>query len=138
MTIETWIKSSGKLIYQPTPKYQLRKQRNVDNHHTIITASTGLSDYYRWWINKQLHLFLQPPMLGEHISLFNGKENVDDRNASLLQQLNGTIIQYEYSVVVEQHWKFWTLPVRSSQMDNIREQFGLTPYHYHITIGRML
>lgn len=135
----TWIKTTGKIIYQPGHTSFLRKKRSVDEHHTIVTASKGLSDYYRWWIDREFHLWIQPPMLNVHVSVFNGKESLGPEANRILTQLNNTVVEYEYSVDVQQHWKFWVLPVRSEALKNIREQCGVKrDYHFHITIGRMV
>lgn len=134
-----WIKTSGKLIVRPSSKFSLRKKRNIDEAHTIVQADRGLAEYTRWWVDKQLHLWLQPPMLQVHVSVFNGKETLSEEAKKHLETLNGSLIEYEYSVDVQQHWKFWVLPVRSEMLNNIRGQCNVPKnYHFHITIGRML
>lgn len=134
-----WIASRGRLIYRPQQSFSLRKKRQVDTHHTIVTADAGLSEYYRWWIEKRFHLWIQPPMLNLHVSIFNGKEVIPESAAEVLSGLHDSFVEYEYSVNVQQHWKFWVLPVRSKQLEQIRNLCGVAPnYHFHITIGRMV
>lgn len=137
--LSPWITSSGKVVVRPSSRYKLRKKRAVDENHTIVTAPSGLSDYYRWWIDRQLHLWIQPPMLAPHISVFNGKESLPDGADDVLNKYNGMEIEFQYNVHVEQHWKFWSLPVRSEALMKIRKECGVNPnYPFHITIGRML
>lgn len=138
-TTNQWIKATGKLVYQPSTRFSLRKKRNIDETHTIVPVDNNLAAYARWWVDREIHLFLQPPMLGAHVSVFNGKETLNENAAQFLQETNGTTITYEYSLNVQQHWKFWVLPVRSNDLMYIRDKCGVNKnYHFHITIGRML
>jgi hypothetical protein len=129
-----WCKSTAKVFYDPY-RPGLRKVRPG----TLVVANVdpGIAEYYRWWVRKRFGLFLQNTAFLPHITIVDGKVKNDNQHPAW-KKYQGQIITFEYSVELEQHWKFWTLPVRSKALENIRSELGLNPnYNFHITFGRM-
>lgn len=129
-----WLNSSAKILYDPQ-RPGIKKSRPG----TLVVGNVdpGIAEYYRWWVKKQHHLFLNNTAWHPHITVVDGKvENKDMRNWKAFQN---AFVDFEYSPELEQHWKFWVLPVRSKKLEEIRSSLGLKPTHnFHITFGRML
>jgi hypothetical protein len=129
----TWCKSSAQVSYDPY-RPGLRKHR--PGSLVVANVDLGIPEYYRWWVRKRFGLQLHPPAFFPHITIVDGKRH-HDKNSFWKKYQNRTI-EFEYNVEFEQHWKFWTLPVRSTQLEQIRTELDLNPnYNFHITFGRM-
>lgn len=132
-----WVPAKAKVSYDPY-RPGLRKVR--PGSLIVADLDFGTAAYYRWWIKKRFGLELQPTAFMPHITILDGKVKLDDNKfKTLWKKYQNKLIDFEYSVEVEQHWKFWVLPVRGKTLEGIRAEFGLNPnYKFHITIGRML
>lgn len=131
------IKSTGRVIYDP-PRPGMRKVR--PGSFLIAEVDNSIAEYYRWWVKKRFGLILQNTAWKPHITVLDGRQRLSQEQMKLWKKYQGQIITFEYSVDIEQQWKFWCLPVKSIALDNIREEFGLEsrkPFPFHITIGRM-
>jgi len=130
----TWVKSTAKVFYDPY-RPGLRKVRPG----TLVVANVdpGIAELYRYWVRKRHGLILQNTAFLPHITIVDGKVKNDNQHP-MWKKFHGQVIDFEYSVDMEQHWKFWTLPVRSKKLEEIRQSLGLNPnYNFHITFGRM-
>lgn len=129
-----WVKLKGKLIYDPV-RPDIKKIRP----ESILILQPRFDDLdllYQWFIRKRHGLTLQRPVWRAHVTVVNGKEKIT--HPELWKKYNNEFIEFEYSPHIEQHWKFWVLPVRSERLREIRAELGLKPnYDLHITIGRM-
>lgn len=133
-----WIKGTAKLVYAPA-RPGLKKVRAANDYFLVAEVSGDIAKYYSYWIKKTLYVSLQPPAWRQHITVLNGRHEVPADRRHLWKKHHNETIHFEYSVDVQQHWKFWVLPVRSNRLETIREEFGLASNHkqFHLTVGRM-
>lgn len=130
----TWVKSTAKVFYNPH-RPGIRKIRPG----TLVVANVDvdIAEYYRWMVLKRHGLRLQSTAFFPHITVVDGKVKNDIQHSNWNNH-NKEVIEFEYNVDIVQHWKFWTLPVRSKSLDLIRNELGLkSDYDFHITFGRM-
>jgi len=131
-----WVKAQAKLSYDPY-RPGLRKER--PGSLIVADLDFGIGEYYRWWVLKRFGLMLQPTAWKPHVTVLDGRKGLSPEAMKLWKKHQNKIIDLEYSVEVEQHWKFWVLPVRSKALNDIRSELGLeSSKNFHITIGRML
>lgn len=138
----TWFKAKGKLVYGANPALEKR----ADKPWARVETPSGISDYYRHMLVRSvINPFRQegvdmtkvhPPMIGAHITVINGRHTIPPSN-TFWKKYDGKIIEYEYSIELEQVWKFFVLPVRCEFLERVREELGLPPHPFHITVGRM-
>lgn len=134
---DSWVKAAGKLVYEPK-RPDLRKSRAADDWWLVLDVPCGIAHYYNWWVKKEIHLDLQLPAWNPHITLLDGRRAVDPKHRHMWKKHAGKWFSFEYNVNIEQHWKFWTLPVRSRQLQEIRSELGFSnEIDMHLTIGRM-
>lgn len=130
-----WIKTTAKIVYEPL-RADLKKESRNPKWTVVAEVDPEITRLYRWWIKRQWWLDLVQPMWYPHVTVIDGRRPI--RNNERWKRLDGRRIEIEYSVNVEQHWKFFVLPVRSSVFDEIRQECGFHETHpYHITFGRM-
>ncbi len=125
------------MIYDP-PRPGMKRVR--PGSFLIAEVDNGIASYYRWWVNKRYGLALQHTAWKPHITIVDGKRPLTDAQMKLWKKYQHLVIDFEYSVEMEQQWKFWVLPVRSQKLSEIRAEFGFDthkPYPFHITFGRM-
>lgn len=134
----TWIKGTCKLVYSPA-RPGLKKKRAANDFIIVAEMPGDIAKYYSYWIKKKLYLNLQLPAWRPHITVLDGRKPVDDSKLHLWEKHAGKTVDFEYSIDVEQHWKFWVLPVRSEKLTEIRTELGFAPnaHNFHLTIGRM-
>lgn len=129
-----WHESTAKVLYDP---YRPGLKKIRPGTLVVANVDPGIAEYYRWWVKKRFGLHLHNTAFIPHITIVDGKVKNDNKH-QLWKKHQNEIIDFEYSVEFEQHWKFWTLPVRSPQLEAIRRELGLNPnYNFHITFGRM-
>jgi hypothetical protein len=141
--MSNWIQASG--ILQHSPPRPGGKKR-VNNFWLTVKVPKGIVEYYHHWIQKRIGppwdpkaVKLQLPMWGGHITVLDGRTTLNDQQVSQLQSLDNRRVTFEYSPDIRQHWKFYYLPVRSKELDQIRRNLGFTKHHpYHITVGRLV
>lgn len=134
----TWVKYKGTLVYNPKRK-ELRKTRKEEQWWLICEIDYGLAAFYRHLVFKRFGLQLQPTAWKPHITVLDGRKQVKPEFQKFWKKYDGQKVEFEYSVDVEQHWKFWVLPVRSKQLMDIRKELGFhNDYPLHVTFGRML
>lgn len=138
-----WIYTSG--ILQHSPPRPGGKKR-VNNYWLIVKVPNGIVEFYHHWIQKRIGppwdpkaKKLQLPMWGGHITVLDGRTPLNDCQMKILEKLDGKRVSFEYSPDIQQHWKFFYLPVRSHELNQIRSDLGLTKsYRFHITIARLI
>lgn len=132
-----WLKGTGKLIYNPN-RPGMKKVQRLSPWWLIVDVDNNIGKYYRYWIQRQWGLVLQAPTWGTHITLSNDRDVIDPKYQHHWKKFQGKKIDFEYSVVIEQHWKFFVLPTRCERFNEIRHELGIFHDHpFHITIGRM-
>jgi hypothetical protein len=135
--MNNWTTATGRLIYEPN-RPDLRKSRKSDDWWLIVETNPNIASYYCWWVEKKWGLKLQLPAWKAHITVLDGRKPVDPKYRDRWNAHKGKVITFEYSVEFEQHWKFFVLPVRCDQLNQLREELGFAPIdNFHITIGRM-
>lgn len=135
----TWVKSIATLVYNPY-RPGLRKVRGANNFFFIAEVKGDICKYYSHLIEKNLYLKLQLPVWRPHVTILNGRQSISDDKLHIWKKYAGEEIEFEYNVNVEQHWKFWVLPVRSERMQQLQKELGFDfeNYDFHLTIGRMM
>lgn len=132
---EDLIQLRGKLIYDPK-----RPGVRKTGHGKVLILQPYFDDIdllYQWFIKRRFGLTLQRPVWKPHITVVSIKDRV--KNEAEWLKRAGTTINFQYSPNVEQHWKFWVLPIVCEELNSIRAELGLNPINnYHMTIGRML
>lgn len=131
------IKTTGKFIYDPK-RQDFRK--TYKSRTLIVELQRDQMDlYYQWFLRQKFGqwLTLQRPMFGLHCTIVRGDERI--KNENLWKKYQGQSIEIEYDPEkLKRHWTFWSIPVFSTRLEEIRGELGLQAYHdFHITIGRM-
>ena len=112
----------------------------------LVEVPNGIAQYYRAQvITNVINPFRQepiphrihPPKWGAHITVLDGRVSQQRLNMDVWEKHQNEIVEFEYSHHVHQVWKFFTLPVRSEQLESIRRELGLPPKPLHITVGRI-
>lgn len=123
----------------------------------ILQVNDDIATYYRWWVDHEvLHpvfsrmndVVVQHPLWGAHITILSGREDVPESNRHHWGKYDGQAVNIDYAPYPYQTWRFWSIPVRSKQLDHIKEELGfstreereyevLPGFNYHITIGRV-
>lgn len=113
-------------------------KRRISDNWAVINVDNQISNYYCWWMKRQYGFDLHRPMYGSHVTIFNDKDRIKDKTKflSTIGKYENMKIKFSYSPVVEQHWKFFVLPVKCEQMEELRYSVGLPILNFHITIGR--
>ena len=137
-----WLKATGRIIYTPDKPGAIKRN---NKWWVVVEVDRSIINYYAYWINRQIikppwltkGLILQTPQWGGHITVLDGRVEVDKKYQHLWEKYAGKMINYEYSVEIEKHWKFWVLPVKCEFLNKLREELGLPrDYNFNITIGR--
>lgn len=128
--------ATGKLLYDPVRE----NLKRTDQAHTLILdlPSEDLAEYYQWFIKKQYgdNLKLQSPMFGTHVTVIRPQE-VDLEHPAWFTYQNQEVTVAYSPEHLERHWEFWSLTVFSTDLVDIRREFGLrTDFRLHMTIGR--
>lgn len=135
-----WIPLRAKLSYDPV-RPDFKKSYKT---RTLIAElpRDGLDTYYHWMLKAKYGtwLQLQRPMYGLHVTVVKGTEQVPLKMLNLnWKKHQGKMVALEYSPELYRHWQFWSLPVRSLDLENLRTELGLSSkFNFHITVGRQL
>ncbi len=135
-----WIKTTGRLVYDPDRGADFRK---THKYRTLVASwaweeRQELDLYYQWFLKKHYGTFhhLQRPMYGVHFTVVKGNESVPDMSAWKKHQ--GEVIEFEYGLVPQRRFQFWTLPVRSKRAEELRAELKIVKQvHFHMTVGRL-
>ena len=134
------MKTKGKLVYDPKRGEDFRKQHKTKT--LILELSKDQLDlYYQWFLTKKYGqwLTMQRPMYGLHVTVVRGDEKISQDKLKVWKKYQNQTIEIDYDPTkIKIHWKFWSIPVYSKQLENIRAELGLKASHdFHMTIGRM-
>lgn len=133
----SWVTVPGKIIYDP-PRPGIKKVQRATPWWVIVDLDDGITHYYRWWLKRMKGIFVHPPAWGVHLTVLDGRRKVQPEFMGEWKKHHGKVIEIEYSVAFEQHWKFFVLPVRSEFLTDLRHGLGFTDKHpLHITFGRL-
>ena len=133
------IKTTGKLAYDPT-RQEFRKTHKT---RTLILElpHDQMDLYYQWFLTKKYGqwIAMQRPMWGLHVTVVRGDEHISKEKLGLWKKYQGQSIEVMYDPErIKCHWKFWSVPVKSPRLEEIRAELGLKAFHdFHITVGRM-
>ena len=130
-----WHKATGRVVYDP-PRPGMK---NKTKGWCVVPVPIEVTRYYRWWVEKERHVYLKRPSWDAHVSIVRG-EALSEGAAKLWKKYHGARVDYEYAQNPHAGSSklFWSVDVRSDFMDTIRSELGLTTgWYYHITIGRL-
>ena len=136
---QQWIRTQGRLVYEAPRGADFKKTFKLRTL-TVDLPYDDLSAYYRWFVMKRFALVLSPPMFGLHVTVVRGNEKIP--NVDAWKKHQGEIVTFEYSPKPHVQYGFWTLPVRSPRMVQLRKELGLNevtagPHSLHLTFGRV-
>ncbi len=146
-----WHTGTGVIQYDP-PRGRMKKK--VD-WWCVINVDTEITRYYRWWVEKELHVKgLHPPSWDAHISVVRGSNDIRsyDRDfpkpypnaKELWKKYNGEVVEFQYQHNpqrgkdrVELEGSFWNVEVLCPRGTAIRKELGLKhDWPLHLTFGR--
>ncbi len=108
----------------------------------IVDVDKEITRYYRWWLQREKHIYLQKPAWDAHISIIRG-EYACASNPQLWRKYQGQTVnfQYEHGHIRCEPDKdggvYYWIDVEAPLLNQIRAEFGLPRgWRFHITIGR--
>lgn len=117
----------------------------------VVNIDPEIARYYRWWLQFEKHIHLQPPSWGAHVSLVRGEKPRPDY-LSLWKKYDGHKIELNYCHgIIHAHNsqrsdekahhvsedKYYVIEIVSPQLKEIRKELGLpSHYDFHMTIGK--
>lgn len=137
------IELKGVIRYDPE-RENLKKGKSC----CIVEIDSGITDYYRYFVNKKYGIELIKPAWGSHISIIQGEEAEISKNNKYWKKYEGKEIKIyyypypRYSGDTDNKYgsnagRFWFLSVESYFFNELRNELSLsnikTP---HLTIGR--
>lgn len=142
-----WIQLQGVLRYDPGSSHVNRAAKQVlgsdglkkvrDRQLIVELKSRDFSRLYAWFYERRYWVKLQENMMLPHINVLRRQETSFQLPPGVWKKHEGEVIQFEYSLLNEHHWKFHVLPIRAPRLQEIRLELGLgTRKGMHITFGR--
>lgn len=137
------LKTEGIIKYNPE-----RKGLKSNATCCIIELDSGITDYYRYCVNKYYGINLIKPNWNPHISIIQGEEALLSEKNTLWKKHEGKEIEIlyypfpRYSGDTDQKYgaasgRFWFLTIKCSFINKLRGELNLgnikTP---HLTIGK--
>ena len=133
--------STGRIQYDP-PR---GKMKNKTQYWAVVNVDKEITRYFRWWVEKALHIKLYQPSWDAHISIIRGERPSQDK-LHLWKKYDGEEIEFKYSINVRQTGDttgydrpshYWFVEVECPFLKEIRNEFGFpSDWKQHITIGR--
>jgi hypothetical protein len=150
-----WHKGTGIIQYDP-PRGRMKKK--VD-WWCVINVDREITRYYRWWVEKELHVKgLCPPSWDAHISVVRGSNDIVSFDRDLIQdgkpdryklwkKYNSEKVEFWYEHNPQQapqrphrqdeEGTFWHVEVQCPRGTEIRKELGLKhDWPLHLTFGR--
>ena len=141
------LKGTGIIQYDPhRPGMTYRK-----DWWCVINLNKEITRYYRWWLEFERHIHLQPPSWDAHISIVRG-EKPRPEFLELWKKHHGERVEFEYThgiIRVDRSQRkddraanavggeYYYIDIRCPMLDEIRKELGLrTGYEFHFTVGR--
>ncbi|MNK46285.1 hypothetical protein D3C87_650670 [compost metagenome] len=145
---DNWFHGRGKLVYDPVRPGLKSKNK----WWVVVELDRGITDYYRWWVNKEIlnplgfeRKGLQMPAWGAHMSIVRGEQPRPDK-LHLWNKYNGETVDFRYSYVVRQSGDttggdrpdvFWFVDSICAKGKALRDELGFpSNWKFHITVGR--
>ncbi len=135
---------SGIIVYDP---YRGNMKKRT-NGWCVVEIDKELTRYYRWWLQYQKHIILQPPSWDAHISVVRG-ERLSDNVKALWKKHHGRKVQFVYEHVANfgaarsgrndpgDTGDYYYTRVDCPVLNDIRVELGLGgEKRYHLTFGR--
>jgi hypothetical protein len=134
--IKQTFKMKGRLVYDPQ-RPGMKKAHRAGPGWLILTFDPELGRFYRFLLKQFTGYIVQGQTYELHVTVVNDRDP-DVSNHELWRKYHGKSIEVEIDVRMEQHWRFFVLPVISKDLEAIRSELGLdTKKHpFHLTIGR--
>lgn len=141
------LRGTGIIQYDPPrPGMQARTQ-----WWSVATLNREITRYYRWWLEFEKHIRLQPPAWDAHISIVRG-EKPRPEFMDVWKKHQGKQIEFFYkhgAIRVDRSQRtddradkaiggdYYFIDVKCPFLDEVRTELGLrTGFSYHFTIGR--
>lgn len=129
-----WITGYGWLEYNPA-RPGIKKMRAANDFILMLNVPGDICKYYGWWL-QQKGITVQHPVWRPHVTVLNGRQPVKREFIHNWKKYQGEKVFFKYAPEIELHWKFWTLPVHSPRLQEIRLELGFDISKLHLTIGR--
>jgi len=137
-----WHTSTGKIVYDPKRSPKIKKG---EKWWCVVTVDREITRYYRWWIEKELHVKgLCQPSWNAHISVLRGEKPRHDL-MHLWKKYDGEIVTFRYKHFPRQSGDtthdrpdfYWFVEVDCPKLISIREELERpSDWKLHITVGR--
>lgn len=117
----------------------------------VVKVNKELTRYYRWWLEYEKHLHLQPPSWDAHISVVRG-ERPRPAFVDGWKKYQGEKVDFTYqhgSIRIDRSQRtddkaknaiggeYYFIDVMCPRLDEIRSELGLkVGFNYHFTIAR--
>lgn len=108
-----------------------------DTGWITLWCNESIIKYYNYWIQRALHVKLNKPLYGAHITVIAGKYE-DMREHDCWKKYDGEEIKYYYDHDVKCDNGYYWLHIECPRLTEIRNEFGLSDlpkYYFHLTIG---
>lgn len=141
------LRGTGMIMYDP---YRPGMKHRTD-WWCVVNVNKELTRYYRWWLEFEKHLHLQPPSWDAHISIVRG-EKPRPEYIENWKKYQGERIEFTYThglIKVDRSQRtderaakatsgdYYYIDVECPRIDEIRKELGLrTGFNYHLTIAR--
>lgn len=125
-------KAKGKIFYDTkTDKSKFREW------WCQVSIHQSLSEYYRWWVKKELGIYINLPIWRGHCTIVRGET---PKNLKAWNKYQGEVVEFEYSEEIRWSELYFWLPVYSRRFEEIRMELGLSPrprVNFHFTLGNL-
>ncbi len=136
-----WHTGYGYIKYDP-PRGRMKKKTNW---WAVVNIDREITRYYRWWIQKELHVELCKPSWDAHVSIIRGEQPPIELQ-HLWKKYDGQRVEFKYKHCVRQSGDttgndrpdhYWFVEVDCPLLKQIRDEFGFpSNWKQHITVGR--
>lgn len=130
---------TGIIVYDP-PRGDMRARTDW---WCVANVDREITRYYRWWLQYERHIHLQPPAWDAHISVVRGERPAAEYHSYWKKHTKRKVVfEYNHGDIREEidkknGGKFYWVNVRCPELDDIRGELGLrTGFSYHVTVGR--
>lgn len=133
-------KVSAQIKVFPNDRLRIKnKKRTYEDHLIVANLSNDFYKYYSYFLHKKYGVILEPPPFGTHITISDGRQEIDiNKHKDFLQLINNKQIIVDVNPEIYLHWQFFAVRIYSEQLNKIRDSLELTSsYPFHITIGKI-
>jgi len=130
-----WHTSTGKIVYDP---YRAGMKRRTD-WWCILEVDKEITRYYRWWLEKELHLHsMVAPAWDAHVSIIRG-EKPQPHLMHLWKKYHGKRVEFKYQHNPQRSKRddYWTIEVEAPSLLGIRDELNRpSNWSLHLSIGK--